>query len=247
VRILAHRGAPCGGAVENTVPAVTEAFAAADGVEVDLRLTADGVLAVCHDPALTRLTGRPLEVAATSWDALRRAACDSGVPLARAEWMLAAAAGRPVVLELKAPPPAPRAVERTVQVLLERLGGLHAAGLPLEVTVSSFSPTMVAAVRAAAPARLALRTALLSCPGRPAPDALHEALVAGHDELHPHVTDLFAAPQIVPIAAARGVAVVPWTVNARQGIRRCAELGVTGLITDRPTTARLALTFSRAA
>jgi glycerophosphoryl diester phosphodiesterase len=245
VRILAHRGAPSGGAVENTVPAVTEAFRVADAIEVDLRLTADGVLAVCHDPALTRLTGRPLEVAATSWDGLRRAACDSGVPLARAEWMLAAAAGRPVVLELK--PPAPRAVERTVQVLLERLGGLHAAGLPLEVTVSSFSPTMVAAVRAAAPARLALRTALLSCPGRPAPDALREAVAAGHDELHPHVTDLFAAPQIVAIAAARGVAVVPWTVNARQGIRRCAELGVTGLITDRPTTARLALTFSRAA
>jgi glycerophosphoryl diester phosphodiesterase len=55
VRILAHRGSPTSDTVENSIPAISAALAAgADGVEVDLRLTADGVLAVCHDPDLRR-------------------------------------------------------------------------------------------------------------------------------------------------------------------------------------------------
>ena len=73
--VLAHRGLPGADRPENTVAAVTAAFdAGADGVEVDLRLTADGVLAVSHDPDLTRLTGLPAPVAETPWDGLASAA-----------------------------------------------------------------------------------------------------------------------------------------------------------------------------
>lgn len=240
--LLAHRGSPAVPAFENTVPAVVAAFrAGADGVEVDVRLCADDVLVLSHDADLARLTGRPLAVADETWPVLHAAAQEQGVGLARVEWLLAAAAGRPVVLELKQPPPAPRARARTVDALMERLAGLHAAGLPLSVTVSSFDASLVRAVRTAAPAHLGLRTALLGRPGRRPSGLLRQALAAGHDEVHPHVLDLLATPGSVASAHACGLAVVPWTVNARRAVQRCADLGVEALITDVPAAARRGL------
>ena len=248
VLLLAHRGSPAAPASENTVAAVIAALAAgADGVEVDLRLSADGVLVLCHDPDLGRLAGRSLPVADTTWEALRMTAGEHGVGLARVEWLLAAAAGRPVVLELKQPPPAPRARARTVGALLERLGGLHASGLPLAVTVSSFDPALVRMVRLEAPVDLGLRTALLGRPGWRPSALLRQALAAGHDEVHPHVLDVLAHPRSVASAHSCGLAVVPWTVNARRAVRRCADLGVEAVITDVPAAARRGLRVRPAA
>lgn len=242
MRILAHRGSPSTTTTENTVPAVSAALAAgADGVEVDLRLTADGVLAVCHDADLSRLTGDPLPVHSSTWTALVTTAAAAGVPLARVEWVLAAAAGRPVVLELK-PTPLPRA--RTVAVLAERLAGLGAAGLPMAVTVSSRDAALVRAVRAAVPPPV--RTALLGLPGQCPLAVLRQAAAAGHDEVHPYVEELLRQPDAVAAATSRGLAVVPWTVNSTRALRRCADLGVGAVITDVPHTARLATTRRRA-
>lgn len=242
VQILAHRGLSTTPNTDNTVPAISAAFAAgADGVEVDLRLSADGVLVACHDADLARMAGLPLEVRFSPWERLRRTAELAGTPLARVEWVLAAAAGRPVVLELK---PAP---DRTAAVLVDRLVGLHAAGLSMDVTVSSFDAGLVRAFRAAAPRHLRARTALLGRPGCLALATLRQALAAGHDQVHPHVSDLLHCPETVELAAGRDVAVVPWTVNTSRTMRRCAELGVAGLITDRPRAACLALLHPAAA
>lgn len=226
------------------MPAVTNSLSAgADGVEIDLRLSSDGVLVVCHDPDLRRLTGSALEVATTSWNHLR-ATCDQhGVALARAEWMLAAVAGRPVVLELKRP--APGLVPATVNALVDLLCTWAAAGQPLEATVSSFSPALAAAVRASLPATLAVRTALLGLPTDRPSGLLRQALDAGHDEIHPHVTALLADPAAVARAHGLGMSVVPWTVNRGLALRRLAALGVDAAITDVPGRARLALASTR--
>lgn len=227
VRILAHRGAPEPGVTENTVPAISAALAAgADGVEVDLRLSVDGVLVACHDADLERVVARRDPIADTPWDELRQAA--AAVPLARVEWVLVAARGRPVVLELK-----PQGV-LAAAVLVDRLAGLHAAGLPLDVTVSSFDRALVRAVRRLAPPQLRLRTALLGSRGTPALTTLHRALIDGYDEVHLHVDDLLASPQVV----GAGVPVVCWTVNSAPELRRCEALGVAAVITDVPQIAR---------
>ncbi|MCW2679313.1 MAG: glycerophosphoryl diester phosphodiesterase [Frankiales bacterium] len=237
MRILAHRGSPTSGTNENTIPAISGALAAgADGVEVDLRMTADGVLAVCHDPDLGRVGTQPLPVSTTGWDELRAAAPG----LARVEWVLAAAAGRHVVLELKTAP------VRSAQLLVERLLVLHSAGLPLDVTVSSFDAALVRAVRTLTPAHLGLRTALLGDTGCLATAVLRRALLGGHDQVHPHISDLMAQPETVAAARQAGVAVIPWTVNRPEDLRRCALLGVQAVITDVPQEARLALTARRA-
>ena len=241
MRILAHRGSPGTATVENTVPAVGDALAAgADGIEVDLRLSADGVLVACHDKDLGRLTGHPLPVAEAPWEALHSAADARGVALARLEWLLAAAVGASVVLELKAPPPGPSARGRTVDALVDRLCGLHAAGLPMALTVSSFDAALVRRFREAAPLHLRARTALLGRPGWRPTALLRQALAAGHDEVHPHVLDVLAHPRSVEAAHACGLAVTPWTVNARRAVRRCADLGVDAVITDVPVAARAA-------
>lgn len=246
MRLYAHRGSPGTTAHENTVPAVTGCLAAgADGVEVDLRLSADGVLVLSHDADLRRVAGLDLTVATTSWDVLRSAASARGVPLARVEWLLAAAAGRPVVLELKQP--LPGRTPATALAVLEVLGRLAAAGLPLDVTVSSFSPHLVGVVRELAPERLGLRTALLGRPDDVADAVLRRALEAGHDEVHPHVGALLASPATVARAHAVGTDVVPWTVNAGRDLRRLAGLGVRAVITDVPVTARAVLARRRSA
>lgn len=241
MRLYAHRGspgtAPYENAVENTVPAVSASLADADGVEVDVRLAADGTLVVCHDPDLRRLTGLPMAVAANSWDDLRVACHGRGVPLARMDWVLAAVAGRPVVLELKHPPPGLTAA--TAAAVVTRLRELARAGLPLDVTLSSFAPSLVAEVRRLAPD---LRTALLGDRGESATAVLRRALDGGHDEVHPHVTSLLAEPGAVAAAHALGARVVPWTVNRTRDLRRLASLGVDAVITDVPAAARLAVT-----
>lgn len=248
MRILAHRGSPTPSTTENTVQAVTAALlAGADGVEVDLRLSADGVLVVCHDPDLRRVAGSPLPVAQAPWPVLRAAADGAGVPLARAEEVLGAAAGAGVVLELKAPPPAPRARARTAEALVDRLCSLRTIGLAADVTVSSFDASLVKLVRAELPVDVPVRTALLGRPGWRVSALLRQALAAGHDEVHPHVLDVLAAPKAVAAAHALGLAVVPWTVNARRALRRCGDLGVDAVITDVPVTARALQVRSTAA
>lgn len=238
MRILAHRGCPGPSTSENTVAAVSAALAAgADGVEVDLRLTSDGVLAACHDPDLTRVAGSPLEVGTTAWTTLRRAAAAGGVRLARVEELLTATAGRATVLELKSSGAPARLV---AQVLVDRLRVLHDAGLPLQVTVSSFDPELVGAFRQLAPSRLAAATALLGRPGCLPLAVVRQARLAGHSQVHPHVTDLLQDPHTVAAARAVGIQVVPWTVNSRRTVRRCADLGIGALITDRPRIASMA-------
>jgi glycerophosphoryl diester phosphodiesterase len=128
VRLYAHRGSPGPSSVENTLPAVSACLLdGADGVEVDLRLSADGVLVVCHDPTLRRITGTRLAVATSTWEELRVASACVGVPVTRVEEVLTVLAGRPVVLEVKRP--LPGAVPPTVAALLRMLVGLRREGL----------------------------------------------------------------------------------------------------------------------
>lgn len=244
MRLYAHRGssgpARPDAPAENTVPALTACLSAgADGVEVDVRLSGDGVLVVCHDATLQRLAGSPLAVATSRWADLRTACSRSGIDLARAEQLLTTADGRPVVLEVKQPPPG--LVPATAQAVCTTLSTLAGDGLALDVTVSSFSPRVVAAVRDAVPAGLRVRSALLGdVVDRPS-RLLRQALDAGHDEVHPNVAALLAEPGAVETAHALGVGVVPWTVNRGRALRRLAELGVDAVITDVPARARQAL------
>lgn len=71
--VIAHRGAS-GSAPENTLEAFELAVRqGADAFELDIRLTADGVPVVIHDPTLERTTGRRGAVAGQTLAQLREA------------------------------------------------------------------------------------------------------------------------------------------------------------------------------
>ena len=224
------------GRPENTVEAVIAARAAgADGCEVDLRLSADGVLVGAHDDDLSRVAGCPLRVSATPAAALLRVALPGGTRPARAEDLVAASSGSRLVLELKRPPEAPGAVRRTVEALDRTLLRLPRR---TEVTVSSFDPRLVAGVRQLG---RPVRTALLGERGVPPRDVVLGALLGGHDEVHPHVAPLGADRAAVGLARAHGLAVVPWTVNLAQDAQLLAEAGCAAAITDEPERLRRSL------
>ena len=74
--VIGHRGAAAE-APENTLSSFTRALSAgADALELDVRVTADGVPVVIHDPTLDRTTDRAGAVASLSVQEVR--AADAG-------------------------------------------------------------------------------------------------------------------------------------------------------------------------
>lgn len=231
--LLAHRGLVAPGRPENTPASVAAAVeAGADGCEVDLRLAADGVLVASHDDDLLRVAGVPLSVAGTPSAVLRGLRLPGGHRLARLPELVEAAQGRRTVLELKRGG-APRL---TALALAGELRSLRRAGHDLDLTVSSFSPELVGAVRDLG---LPVRTALLGAPGVPAGPLVLQAALAGHDEVHPHVRSTSATA--VGLGHAAGLAVVPWTVNGAGDVRRLERAGADAVISDDTALLRAAL------
>jgi glycerophosphoryl diester phosphodiesterase len=144
---LAHRGLhdASAGVIENTASAFTAAIAGGYGIECDLQISADGEAMVHHDDALGRLTqgsGRLADMPAAKIQAARfRASNDHVLTLAE---LCALVAGRAtLLLELKSHFDGDRRlVERTAHVL---------AGYSGPVAAMSFDPSMVEAIRHAAP------------------------------------------------------------------------------------------------
>jgi glycerophosphoryl diester phosphodiesterase len=229
VRVLGHRGAPGRGRAENSVAAVTEALRqGADGVEIDVRLTADGTLVCAHDRVVLTRTGALLDVAASaSGDLLGVTGRNS---LATLDELLAAAqrpVGSQVLVEAK-PVTEVAAAVRTAHALAEVLG--RSAG-NADVTVSSFDPILLGLIRTAC-ADLPVRTALLGEASVPAAEVVRRAHEDGHDEVHLPLAGVRQTPEAVETAQRLGLGVTLWTVNRKRDLRWVAGLGVDAVITD---------------
>ncbi len=219
--IYAHRGASAE-APENTL----EAFAlareqGADGVELDVRRTADGAMAVHHDAALA--DGRL--IAATP-----RADLPPSVPtLAQA---LDECSGLVVNIEIKNSPydtdhdPERRLADSVVALLEDRDGRDR-------VLVSSFDLRTIDRVRALDPA---LETGFLTFVAPDGAAGIDLAVERGHGAVHPHESDVVAT--YVARAHAAGLVVNTWTVDDPGRLAGLAGLGVDGVVTNVPAVAR---------
>ena len=218
--VYAHRGCT-EGFLENTLDAFAEARRlGADGVELDVRLTADGALVVHHDAEVAGvgLIGR-----------LGVAELPPHVPLLTEA--LAVCDGMVVNVEIKNAPDDPcwdagESVAALTAVALEE------AGWTDRVIVSSFQLNTLSAVQTA-DSRLAL--GVLWWLPDDAGAALDEAATAGFRAVHPFVTTVDRT--LVDEAHSRGLAVNVWTVNAPDDLRAMVDLGVDAVITDRPAEA----------
>ncbi|HEX9781020.1 MAG TPA: glycerophosphodiester phosphodiesterase family protein [bacterium] len=223
--IIGHRGAAAMGP-ENTAVAIRAAAAAgADLVEVDVRLSADGVPVLMHDARLERTTDGRGRVDGTAYAALRR--LDAGgwfspgfsgstIPAAR-ETLRLVPERMGIIFELKAAAD-PRALRRG---LLSAMKGAERTRLIL----SSCRAELLEAVGS-----LGCRRALVT---RHGPDQAL-ALAAGLrlDGWHLHYRH--ATPARIQRAHAAGLHVYVWTVNSRALAARMAERGADGIFTDDP-------------
>ncbi|HXQ76054.1 MAG TPA: glycerophosphodiester phosphodiesterase [Acidimicrobiales bacterium] len=229
VTVLAHRGG-AGPWRENTLEAFAGALRlGADGVELDVRRTADGRLVVHHDAEID---------GAGEVHALRANELPPWVPgLDEALETCGAAA---VNVEVKNAPVEPgfdpaETVATEVVSTLAALSRTPGRG-PAHVIVSSFWPATLAAVHRAGPE---VATGLLVHPSLDAAEAAERALSIGCVALHPFHAQV--TPALVALAHGLGLGVATWTVNERHDVAAVAAAGVDVVISDRVTDALEAL------
>jgi glycerophosphoryl diester phosphodiesterase len=223
--VLGHQGASAS-QPGNTIEAF-EAVGAqgADGVELDVRRTADGAGVIRHDPTLP--DGRALAE-------LSAAEVPAWVP--SLETALDACSGMDCVnIEIKNWPDDPDfdPEDTLAEVVVATLAGRSDRDRSL---VSSFHLPTIDRVRALAPdlATGWLRLNLVDVEGE-----LDRIVERGHRAVHPHA--VFVEPALVDAAHQRGLLVVTWTVDDPDHLRRLEAMGVDAAITNDPATALAAL------
>ena len=209
VLILGHRGA-AGPFRENTLDAFAEARRqGADGVELDVRATAEGMLVVHHDPLPDPLP---------PWVPTLEDALDACI-------------GMVVNIEVKNLPGDPEfdPTDSMATTLAELVGAR--LGHP-EVVVSSFNLMTIDAVRGVDPA---IPTGWVTLDAFDQVQAAETAAARGHTALHPHVDGVTA--HVVETAHRLGLVVTTWGVDDPARMREVVAEGVDGLITDYPDLA----------
>jgi glycerophosphoryl diester phosphodiesterase len=254
-RVVAHRGASDVNP-EHTLAAYRRAIeVGADGLECDVRLTADGHLVCVHDRRIDRTSnGRGVlstmslgELEAYDWGSWKRpwAELDDEAELPglddlkvlTLDSLLATVrdAGRPVELAIETKHPTRYAglVERRLIEALDRYGWARPkVGTESPARVMSFSWLSLRRLRTAAPG---LRTVLLM--DRVPLRFRDGSLPTGVSYAGPSLELVTAHPEYVDRAHKHGHQVHVWTVNAEEDLRRCREIGVDVVISDRPELA----------
>lgn len=229
--VFGHRGA-AGYRLENT----RESFLfgmqlGADGLECDLRLTADDEVVVFHDDSLLRLAGtkkRIKQLTAAELDRLVLTKTIRGKKhhgqIARPQDVIEAAADRGQInFELKPAGDEKRLAEKTLQLIEEH-------GLEQRAIVSSFSGAALLEFR-----RLSktIRIGALA-EGWP-PGYLEVAVEIGAYSINPFYGEVTA--RRVAAAHDKNLKVIPYTVNRRASIARVVKCGVDGIFSDFPDRA----------
>lgn len=235
-RAYAHRGWHTGdlAGCENTLAAFTRAAAEGFGyLELDVHASADGVAVVHHDAMLDRTTdgtGRLSDHTATE---LAKVRVHGREPIPLLADVLEALPDTRITIELK-----------SAAVVAPTLAAVDAAEAWHRVCIGGFEQAWLDAARRGGGDRLctsmakrdvlALRTrawlpAALSWPPL-AGDVAHVPVGAGPIR----VVDA----SLLRTAHAHGREVHVWTINAREQMRRLLDLGVDGLLSDRPDLLR---------
>ncbi len=234
--VFGHRGARQA-APENTLAAFRRALEmGADGIELDVMLSADGVPVVIHDFTLERTTNGYGRVEEQTLDQLRELDAGGhfapefrGEPIPTLAEVLDALGGAlRINIELKSTSRGDNGLETRV---VELVRGRSLEG---SIIFSSFNPLSLWRAKRLAPE---VRRGLLY--SRDMPFFLRRAWAApflGLDAAHPEAGMVDA--RYMRWAQGHGYRVNVWTVNEPPAMLRLMDLGVDALITDRPDVAR---------
>jgi len=222
--VLGHRGASRI-EVENTLAAFKRALEeGADGVELDVRLSADGEVVVFHDDDLLRMAGREELIADLPYRDLAEVTLERGASIPTLSAVLREI---PALINIEIKPPPHLRIAGWCRAVADVIEAARAWD---RVLVTSFHPGVVAWFR------LARRDAAvgLLChakQGRP----LREAWLARPLRpfaLHPEHSLVTAAK--MREWQSRGLAIGTWTVDDPSEAARLARLGVGAIISNVP-------------
>jgi glycerophosphoryl diester phosphodiesterase len=199
-------------------------------VETDVHLTADGVLVAFHDDVLDRVTDRRGVIAEMPWSEVRGARVNGVEPIPLLEDLFGAFPSLRVNIEPKS--------DAAVDALAETLTRCDAVD---RVLVCSFADRRVARARERVGPRL--------CTGL-GQKGVAKLIAASRGLGRPRFLD--AAAQVptahkgIPIVTRRlvdaahglGLAVHVWTIDEPDEMDRLLDLGVDGIMTDRPSVLR---------
>lgn len=206
--VVSHRGLGFGHP-ENTVAAFSAVRAHGRvGVELDARITRDGVAVVCHDADARLPDGSRVVLANVEASALRGV-----VPTLRDA--LHVLGDLLVDLEIKP-------TEAPIDPILADIGSAR-------VRISSFSTAVLEQAHAKAPA---IERALLLDADTDLSRSTAEATLVGARAVHPHRSLL--SPAHVSGWRAAGLSVRAYTLNAEDDWGYAADLAIDAIITDRP-------------
>lgn len=210
---VGHRGDPYR-VRENTLPSIRSAFdGGADAVEIDVRMTRDGVPVLLHDEDLQRLWGHDVRLDDVTAPQLRELT-DGGIPTLR-EALAAAGAGR-VMVDL------PGATAETVRTVV---GQVRECGAR-DRTYYCAGPATMLAVRAADPgAEIALTWTTLAPPRRVLIDAVAPSWLNYRFGL--------VVPELVDALHRDGLLVSAWTPDTKRSMRALVRAGVDSITTNR--------------
>ena len=226
--ILGHRGAPWA-ALENTLASFAAALAeGADGVELDVHATADGVLVIVHDPEIESVG----VIRNTDWAVINAAV--ASIPTL--EQVLDVCAGTLVNIEIKNSEgdpgydPTQRTTDLVVALLQER-------AKRDKVVISSFALAAIDRVREL---DASIPTGFLYAPNLPNSQAFTIATAGGHSAIHPHWVSLAGdeGQAFVSQCHESGLKVNVWTVNDQPVLEALLAAGVDCVITDTPAILR---------
>ena len=230
---MAHRG----GAIEhleNTMPAFEACVAMGYRyLETDVRVTADGVPIVFHDATLDRVTDRSGRVDQLPWEVLASARIGGREPVLRVEELLGAWPDVRFNLDIKAPgvvAPLARTVRRLAVEDRICLGSFSDARVAAARRV--FGPEVCTSLvpRGVAALRLSSYSPRAAGLVRIAAGCAQVPLQLGGRAL---VDERF-----ITAAHARGLQVHVWTVDTEDEATALLDLGVDGVMTDRPAMLR---------
>jgi glycerophosphoryl diester phosphodiesterase len=237
--VVAHRGASLE-QPENTIEAFEAAIdAGADAVEFDVRVTADGVAVVMHDPDVSRTTnGIGLVPELTLSDIQRLKISLPGGGAARVptlEEALGCLAGRAGAdIEIKNLPGEPGFTSDREEAVEATLEALDEVGFPGPVIVSSFNAQSIARSRQLRPE---VSTGLLTSYDVDATEALTRAVGEGHPWVLPFVVKVLEAgegfcAEVREAGAGLGV----WIADDPSMARTLFAWGVDAVATNDPRT-----------
>ncbi len=227
--ITAHRGSSRT-APENTIPAIEAAVEEmADSVEIDVQMTADGVVVLGHDASLKRVAGVNRSIASMTFEELEKLDVGSwfsseyaGTRIPSLSEVLELCSQKTSLnIEIKYVGKNSELPEKTAEMVREY-------GMENQCVITSTNLSYLKRVKEALPE---IRTGYII-------SAAYGNVYSSEDVDFISIRSGFVTSALMQNAHEQGKAVYAWTVNTKSELERLTLLGVDGIITDRPVLAR---------